>query len=115
VNRNNKEGAPLDDTRQGQQRKMSQTEWRVCWSVVVVAAAACVAAVRGCHNPVAATDTSRTVSFFGSARGRLGEVVNAAGDVNGDGFDDVVIAAPDIMKNSSTIGEVYLVFGRSTQ
>ncbi|MBE9063765.1 Ig-like domain-containing protein [cf. Phormidesmis sp. LEGE 11477] len=39
--------------------------------------------------------------------------VNGAGDVNGDGFDDLIIGAPSNSSNSDS-GESYVVFGRAT-
>jgi len=39
-----------------------------------------------------------------------------AGDINGDGIDDVIAAAPDTKtKNGVFGGEVYIIYGRSTQ
>lgn len=43
--------------------------------------------------------------------GMTGQYVSFAGDVNGDGFDDLLISAPD-NSNIAFPGEVYLVFGR---
>jgi glycosylphosphatidylinositol phospholipase D len=45
---------------------------------------------------------------------RTGRVVSAAGDVNGDGVDDVIISAPDAgPRQGSDAGESYVVFGRA--
>ncbi|MCZ4254668.1 Ig-like domain-containing protein [Sulfitobacter sp. G21635-S1] len=49
----------------------------------------------------------------GVARGdRSGTSVSSAGDVNGDGIDDLIIGAP--RRNFSSSGESYIVFGTST-
>jgi hypothetical protein len=44
-------------------------------------------------------------------RGNVGRSVSAAGDVNGDGIDDVLIGSSNAQDNA---GESYVVFGRST-
>lgn len=51
-------------------------------------------------------------SFFGQAElDQAGLNVVGAGDVNGDGFEDMLVAAPG---NTSQTGKVYLIFGRSS-
>jgi RTX calcium-binding nonapeptide repeat (4 copies)/FG-GAP repeat len=48
------------------------------------------------------------------AEDNLGFSVSSAGDVNGDGFDDLIIAAWDADPNGkSNAGESYVVFGKS--
>ncbi len=43
---------------------------------------------------------------------KLGYFVNSAGDVNGDGFDDIIVAAMDADPNGNTdAGESYVIFG----
>jgi glycosylphosphatidylinositol phospholipase D len=44
-------------------------------------------------------------------RGNVGRSVSGAGDVNGDGLDDVIIGSSNAQENA---GESYVVFGRST-
>jgi hypothetical protein len=41
-----------------------------------------------------------------------GYSVSGAGDVNGDGLDDVVVAAPDASPRGTHSGRTYVVFGR---
>ncbi len=61
---------------------------------------------------VAALDGSNGFSIVGiDAYDQSGAAVSSAGDVNGDGFDDVIIGAPNAGSNYNTYGESYLVFG----
>ena len=47
--------------------------------------------------------------------GRSGRSVSSAGDVNGDGFDDLIIGALSASPNgNNSAGESYVVFGQST-
>ncbi|WP_308189132.1 hypothetical protein [Nostoc mirabile] len=41
----------------------------------------------------------------------LGNSVSSAGDINGDGIDDVIIGAPFASPNGSSSGQTYVVFG----
>lgn len=43
----------------------------------------------------------------------LGKVVAPAGDVNGDGYADVLVASPDFTRNGQKVGRVHLFFGSS--
>ncbi len=41
-------------------------------------------------------------------------VVSNAGDVNGDGFDDVIVGAPNAYNNGYYSGSSYVVFGKTS-
>ena len=44
----------------------------------------------------------------------LGQSVSTAGDVNGDGFDDVIVGALDADSNDTLSGSSYVVFGQAS-
>jgi len=51
----------------------------------------------------------------GAAAGDLaGTSVNSAGDINGDGFADIIIGAPGADRGSSNVGKSYVVFGHAS-
>jgi hypothetical protein len=57
-------------------------------------------------------DGANGFQIFGSAAGDVvGTSVSAAGDVNGDGFDDLVIGAPGVDGSGNRTGAAYVVFG----
>ncbi len=54
-------------------------------------------------------------SFFGeNAQDHAGWSVNSAGDVNGDGFDDILIGATGITVSVGQVGHSYLVLGKAS-
>lgn len=54
-------------------------------------------------------------SFVGEHAGDLaGTSVAGAGDVNGDGFDDMLIGAPGDSDSANGAGQVYLILGKAT-
>ena len=46
-----------------------------------------------------------------AANDRAGSAVSEAGDVNGDGFDDLIVSAPYADANGSDFGAAYVLFG----
>jgi hypothetical protein len=61
------------------------------------------------------SDPNGTVRFLGRNAGeQAGSAVSAAGDVNNDGYDDILIAAQNADGGGTDSGEVYLILGRST-
>ena len=59
-------------------------------------------------------DGTTGFALLGEATGdRAGYSVGAAGDVNGDGFDDVIVGAPVATGVASASGAAYVVFGKA--
>lgn len=59
-------------------------------------------------------NASNIVALYGAADGdRFGDSVSAAGDVNGDGFADVIVGAPRAMGGNGNVerGEAYVIYG----
>jgi len=52
-------------------------------------------------------------SFVGTAQSQSGEAVAGLGDVNGDGYDDVAVAAPWDDHAHTNAGRVFLVLGQA--
>jgi len=54
-------------------------------------------------------------SFLGEKDADMaGYSVAVAGDVNGDGYDDILIGAPQNGENGDQAGQVYLIFGKAS-
>jgi FG-GAP repeat protein len=71
--------------------------------------------VLGCVQAVGAgplTSPATWRAFGPVAHGRLGNSLAAAGDVNGDGYDDLIVGAPDFDPGGQPLaGRVYLYLG----
>jgi hypothetical protein len=50
----------------------------------------------------------------GNSNDQLGQSVAAAGDFNGDGFDDILVGAPSAFTVGSRTGAAYLIYGSAT-
>lgn len=60
------------------------------------------------------TPTDGFIVQSASAGYRTGASVSNAGDVNGDGIDDLIVGAYDGSSGGASAGETYVVFGRTT-
>src|SRR5215204_920303 len=60
-------------------------------------------------------DGTTGFQISGEAEGdRSGFSVSGAGDINGDGFDDVIVGAPGADPNGPGSGAAYVVFGKAS-
>jgi len=59
-------------------------------------------------------DGTNGFAINGIEQGAELRTVSMAGDVNGDGFDDVIIGSPDATPSGTLSGQSYVVFGSNT-
>jgi hypothetical protein len=88
---------------------------RLCLAISLALMSLPAAAQFAAVQPLSALDGSNGFRLDGvAAFDRSGSDVSAAGDVNGDGLDDLIIGAHSADPNGSYSGSSYVVFGRST-
>ncbi len=63
---------------------------------------------------LASLDGSNGFRLVGAAGDRAGNSVSSAGDINGDGFDDVIVGAPNASLGIYGSGTSYVVFGKGS-
>jgi hypothetical protein len=67
----------------------------------------------GSPQGLSPSPTQRLAPLAGTTPSRFGQAAASAGDVNGDGYDDVLVAAPNTSaRTSEYMGAVYLYLGR---
>jgi hypothetical protein len=63
---------------------------------------------------LATLDGTNGFTLVGNEQDQAGFSVSSAGDVNGDGFDDVIIGAPGGFVLANSQGQSYVVFGKAS-
>ena len=59
-------------------------------------------------------DNVEDITLTGDPSSSFGFAVSSAGDVNGDGYDDVIVGAPDYKSGGVTVGRAYIFLGGIT-
>ncbi len=88
---------------------------RLCMAISLALLSVPATAQFAAVQPLSGLDGSNGFRLDGvSAYDSSGFAVSAAGDVNGDGIDDLIIGAYRADPNGEASGSTYVVFGRST-
>ena len=70
---------------------------------------------RSVSDTLSITLSNTDASFYGeNANDRAGLAISGAGDVNKDGFNDILIGAPENEDGGVDAGKVYIIFGQPT-
>lgn len=72
---------------------------------------------RGFASSMALSTLDGTNGFWisdAAGANEIGSAVSGGGDVNGDGFDDLIIGAPGVYATAPDAGATYVIFGRAT-
>jgi hypothetical protein len=94
--------------------KLRRTQ-RLCMAISLALLSLPATAQFAAVQPLSGLDGSNGFRLDGvAAYDRSGRAVSGAGDVNGDGIDDLIIGAFGADPNGSNSGSSYVVFGRST-
>lgn len=65
-------------------------------------------------SPIGLPETANFIAYGDKAEATLGFDVNAAGDVDNDGFDDLIAGAPWYRHSEAIVGRAFLYFGLPT-
>ncbi|MCJ8056593.1 beta strand repeat-containing protein [Shinella curvata] len=86
------------------------------WTYVVYGSASGLGIVDGDRRELYPGDltTDKGFSIEGVTQSRSGWSVSSAGDINGDGFDDLIVGAPFGDLGGFLAGEAYVVFGTAS-
>jgi hypothetical protein len=67
-----------------------------------------------CYGSAAGIGLTRTLLQSNQADAELGQSVSGAGDLNGDGYDDIAVGAPYYDNGQTDEGAAFVYWGRST-